>query len=267
MAGKGVFNYNRLKDTMDSVLRNRSKVMQSDDPWVLQNMLPTEFELYYNPQYSDKTFHLGTIRPQDRRVFPPHKFFDGDQLFVMYRRKTGTKEQQNKLHLAMPHHVFQTQWKRVKIGDVVYRSWDGGRQYFTSYADLSGLMLHNHLMFPLNVYFKGNLIGQMRGYDGMTYLGGSSASLYVDNDRAGFRLGDQLTFGYSMPGNEDLLFTITLNDNHAYHVYIGRIDGGEIGPDADTYAYSVNLPPQTGYTYYVPIGRYNSVATNPFAPI
>jgi len=267
MAGKGVFDYDRLKDTMDSVLRDRSRKAQKDRPWVIRNMLPTEFELYHNPQYSDKTFPLGSIRPQNQRVFPPQKFFDGDQLFVMYRRKSGTKSEQAKLHLAMPPHTFQSQWKNVKLGDVLYRSWDGGRQYFTSYADLSGLLLHNHLMFPLNVFFKGNLIGQMGAYDGLTYLGGSDAVLYVDNDRAGFRLGDQLTFGYSMPGNEDMLFTITLKDNHAYKVHIGKIGVGKPEPMADTYAYSVNLPPQTGYTYYLPIGRYNSVPSNIAAPI
>ncbi len=259
------FKYDRLKDTMDDVLRNRSKVMQNLDPWVIKNMLPTEFELFYSPQFTDKTFSLGAIRPQGRRVFSPHKFFDGDRLFVMYHPKSGTD--QSKLHLAMPVHIFATQWKQLNLGDVVYRSSSGGREYFTSYSDISGLMLHNELMFPLNIYFNGNVIGVIGAYDGMTYLGGSAASRYIDNDRAGFRLGDKITFGYSMEGNKDTMFTITLADNHAYHVYIGKISVGERQNYPDTYAYSVDLPPQTGYTYYKPIGRYNSIATNPFAPI
>jgi len=261
-AEDGVFDYDRLSYTIDSVLRDDSRYNQRNKPWVIQNMLPTEFLLYYSPQFSGESISLGSIRPQDTKVFPPKKFETGDKLYVMYRSKSEGKN-----YMAMLPHTFQSQWKRIKIGDVVYRSWDGGRQYFTSFADISGLMLHNDLLFPLNVYFKGNLIGQMTGYDGMTNLGGSGASLYVDNDREGFRLGDQLTFGYSMEDNKDILFTITLKDNHAYHVHIGKISVGEPENLPDTYAYSVNVPPQTGYTFYVPIGRYNSVATNITAPI
>lgn len=260
MNSGGVFDYNRLRDTMDDVLRDRSRYKQRNDPWILTNMLPTKLKLYHSPQFTGKTLYLCGLRPHQTKVFPPKKFEDGDKLLVMYEGKEAE-------HQIMPTHTFQSQWKRLRLGDVLYRSWDGGRQYFTSYADLSGLMLHNHLLFPLNVYFKGNLIGQMTGYDGMTYLGGSGASLYVDNDRDGFRLGDQLTFGYSFPGNEETLFTVTLTDNHAYHVHIGKIGVGQPNPEPDTYAYSVNLPPQTGYTYYVPIGRYNSVPTNIAAPI
>ena len=259
------FNYDRIKETPDSVFRNHSKFVQRNHPWTIQNLLPSRFNLYYQPQFSTKTEFLGKIESQEKKTFPPSKFTDGGKLIVMYPwiRQNGLQEET----LAMPPHVFQSQWKNIKIGDVVYRSWDGGRQYFTSYADFSGIMLHNELMFPLNVYYKGNLVGQLGARDGMTYLGGSGASLYFDNDRDGLNIGDKLTFGYSMPGNSSLMFTVTLNDNHAYHVYVGKISVGEPELMPDRYAYNVNTPTVTGYTYYIPIGRYNSVPTDPYAPI
>ncbi len=254
------FKYDHLEYTIGDVLKDRSKEVQKFNPWRIKNMLPTEFHLFYNPPFTKTSVYIGVIRPQASLDFNHSKFSDGGSLSVMFKSK-------KKFYLAMPVHILRSNQKYIKLGDVVYRSSGGGREHFTSYADISGLMLHNELMFPLNIFFKGNLVGVIGARDGMTYLGGSAASRYIDNNRAGYRLGDKITFGYSMEGNKDTLFTITLTDNHVHHVYIGKIDAGYFQNYPDTYAYSVDYPPQTGYTYYRPIGRYNSIATNPFAPI
>lgn len=251
----------RLRGTQDDILRQRSAQAQRLNKWVLINMLPNHLVIYHQP-YLQEANYLTDLQSRQTLEYPYDKFGDRDVLYVFVRDESG------KLHLFLEPYVMWNIWRMIQIGTVGYRSTDGHLQTQASNWDMRGVMLHNKTRFPLDVYYKGNLVAQMYAYDGMTYLGGSAASVYFDNDRQGLNFGDELTFRYSLPGegNSKFLYSITLDDTQAQDIHIGDITGGIRGPDPDNAVYRVNEPVFTGITYYRPVGRYNSIATNPYAP-
>lgn len=250
------FDRFRLRATQDDILRQRSEDAQRNDPWILKSMLPNHLEVYHEPYLSGRQFHLVTLKPYEQIQYPPDRFSTRDQLFVYIKGEDG------KLNLFLEPYTMWNIWKYVQIGTAGYRSTDGHLQVQASNWDLRGIMLHNKIRAPLDVYYKGNLVAQMYAYDGMTYLGGSAASVYFDNDREGLNFGDEISFRYSLPGEKGkFLYKIIIDDTQTQDVHIGDITGGVRGPDADNAVYRVDQPTYTGVPFYRPIGRYNSEET------
>lgn len=233
-------DYQRLSYMSGDVVQEYNKKIRSDLPWILQNMLPSTFELYLVPQFRQIKIPLGSIEPRKQRIFPPHEFKDGDILIVTYKWDTETFNEETHI---MPNHVFNSAWKHIRLGDVNYDS-SRGRQAIFPDADISGIMLNNCLHFPLDVFFKGTLVAQLESYDGMTHMGGSGSSLYYDNHRQGFNLGDQITFAYSMVTDRSEMYTITLTDNHVYNVNIGVIGVGTPSIMPDVFNYEFHVVPE-----------------------
>ena len=167
----------------------------------------------------------------------------------------------------MQPYTIQSWQKDIRLGAVTYDTTDGHNITQASNWDMRGIWIRNRLPFPLDVYYKGNLMTQVFSYNGLEYMGGGASTIYFDNDRRGLNFMDEITFRYSLPGEKGkVLFSVVLDDEMCNEMFVGVVSGGIRGPDPDNAIYRINEPSYTGITYYVPIGGYESRATNPYAP-
>ena len=162
-----------------------------------------------------------------------------------------------------PRKILLGRNKDIRIGAVTYDTTDGHGILQTSNSDIRGITIKNCLPIPLDIYYKGNLIAQVFGYNGLGYKGGGASTIYFDNDRRGLNFMDEITFKYSLPGKEGkCLFSVILDDEMCNEMFVGVVSGGFLGPDPDNSIYSVDEPTYNGVTYYISNGNYESVATN-----
>ncbi len=267
----GITDYYRLSETMGDVMREKSARNQRYKDWTIINMLPTDLQMFYKKKYTDDLKFLTSLPARVKKSFKPDMFEDEDELYAFH----ATDGKPNLLF--MPPYTMRDFLKDIKVGTVVYDSNWAQEKYQVSYSDIAGIRIHNMLRVPLDIYYNrldgtgpqpDQIVAQVRAYDGLSYLGGGGASIFFDNDRDGLNFMDEISFKYSLPGKKGkYMITIALNDNQMNDVYVGMINGGHEPPPIDTYAYSVDKPVWTGYTYYVPIGGYRTRATNPLAPI
>jgi len=106
----------------------------------------------------------------------------------------------------------------VTLGDIVYDSRD--TSIINVNTDISGFRVNNNTKFPISVYYKNYKLGVTRCDDGGSYMGGSKNSVFVDNDRCGFKLGDEVQIMFD---NGLYYATATLNDVFISDMYVGMI--------------------------------------------
>lgn len=258
--------YDRLIDGNGDRIRGRTSYVLRNKDWTLKNVLPTTFHLYRAPKnfsapiggFPPETY-LGVLKAFSEIVLPPETFYEGSFLLVYF----GNDE---KKVLMFPPYKMKSFQKSLLIGTVGYDSTSGSKQHYTSYSDISGIFIVNHLNIPINIHFRGNLVAQTGANDGMDFLGGSSSTVYFDNNRQGFKIGDVLRFTYSLPNNKSHMFDVKLTNN-----YINRIHVGIINPNQeecrgdDVYSYRLDSFSISGVNYYLPVGNYNSISQNPSA--
>ena len=260
------FDYFHLNSTIGDDLRKNSTQSQENKVWTIINILPIKLHLYREVAWTEEIIDLGIIQGRSKILFSPAQFNDGDKLLVVYEQSNTSTSSNKEIIPFFEPYTLRPFYKDIYLGAVEYRSSDGHLQVQASNWDLRGVNLHNKLLVPIDVYYKGNLVVQMYGNDGMTYLGGSAATVYFDNNREGLNFGDALTFKLSLPNDNTELFTVTIDDIHCQEIYIGTISCNFVGPNPDTFAYSVDRDVWTGITYYKPIGGYRTSPTNPYAP-
>ena len=273
MAREGSIAYRRLAGLVGDELRHASVVAQTNVIWKFNNKLPSDFHLYMKPgstlMVNDVVYGLGKLPANGTLKFAADTFKTGDLLIVLFKHldqhdlAAGYKNYQ-----AMQSYSLREFQKEINIGDVVYTGNSLTPSIGLSpFNPIPGIWIHNELLFPLNIYYGGNLVSQIGAYDGMTYMGGSRASIWFDNQRQGLGFEAPLTLAYSIPeseGGAELLFTVFLYDNKMRNIYIGVINGNPDGPPPDTVAYSIDKPVHTGITFYTPTGNSQTRATNPY---
>jgi len=224
--------------------------------WFIKNTFPIELHIYLEKAWTDYVTHLSIIRPHQTINLSPESLHENDKLYVFYEGRPFVE----------PYTIKNFE-KIITIGAVGYSSGPGAREYTASQSDISGIRLINRCSMPLNFYYKGNLVAQVGSYTGQTYLGGGNNSVFFDNTRQGMDMWDALSVSFSKPGKEELNWTtIILEDNQIKEIYLGIVQGQYRGPDPDTYSYRVTDMDWTGQTFYRPVGGYQTVSTNPFAP-
>lgn len=275
MAETGSFQYRRLASTVGDELRHASTVAQKNVIWKFNNKLPSDFHLYMKPgstlMVNDIVYDMGKLPGDGTLKFAADTFKTGDLLIVLFKHldqndlAAGYKNYQ-----AMQPYSLREFQKEINIGDAVYTGQGHSpSEYLSPFNALPGVWIHNKLLFPLNIYYEGHLVSQLGAYDGMTYLGGSRATIWFDNQRMGLGFESPITFAYSIPeseGTSEFLYTVFLFDNKMRNISVGVINGNPDGPPPDTVAYSIDKPVHTGITYYIPTGNGQSRATNPYAP-
>lgn len=273
MAREGSIAYRQLAGLTGDELRRASIIAQTNINWKFINKLPSDFHLYVKPgstlMVNDVVYGLGKLPASGTLKFAHDTFKTGDLLIVLFKHldqhdlAAGYKNYQ-----AMQPYSLREFQKEINVGDVVYTDNSlTSSASISAFNPISGIWIHNELLFPLNIYYGGNLVSQVGAYDGMSYLGGSRASMWFDNQRQGLGFEAPLTLAYSLPeseGGTEILFTVFLYDNKMRNIHVGVINGNPSGPPPDTVAYSIDEPVHTGITFYTPTGNGQSRATNPY---
>jgi hypothetical protein len=225
-----------------------------DHDWEIRNTFPVQLDLYVQKAWTENVSFLSVIHPKQKIKLHPSALKEDDKLIVFYKGRPFTDE-----------FTIRSFEKLITIGAIGYSSGPGAREFTASQSDIAGVRLINRCSVPLNFYYKGNPVAQVGSYVGQTYLGGGNDSVYFDNSRQGIDMWDPISISFSLK-DELNWTTLILNDMMVDEIYLGIIQGTNIGPDPDTYTYNVTKPDWTGQTFYRPVGGYQTIMTNPFAP-
>ena len=268
------FDYHKLTNTNGNELIRLSSDVQRFVRWSLVNKLPASFHLYLKRGktlfINDEVLYLGEIKDYETLNFKYDTLREGDLLIVLFKYINTNNFSKHSNYLAMQPYSIRSFQRTVFIGDTVYNEEGAATaSYLSSYEDLPGVWIHNELLFPLNIYYKGQLVSQLGPYDGMTYQGGSAATIWFDDQRRGLKFDSPISIEFAT-GNPSVdgigkqkRFSVYLYDNKMRNIYVGVINGNHNGPPPDTFSYSVDQPTFTGLTYYIPTGNGTSVPTNP----
>jgi hypothetical protein len=249
-------NYDRLGMQMADIIMSRIIESKSQDNWTLTNMLPTKLELWTKKEFTNKTVFLGIIESRGTLKFDASKFTDKEELYVYYNSN-------NDLILFTEPFMLRAAWKDVKLGAVTYSSTSGHGGLQSGYSDMRGVWIHNRMIFPIDIYYKNNLVAQVFGYKGEEYMGGGASSIYFDNNRRGLNFMDQLSFRYSLPGPQGkYLFTVTIDDQQCNEMFVGVVSNDAVDSIyPDNAVYRIDKPSFTGIAFYNQIGDYESEST------
>ena len=191
--------------------------LMKDTKWTFQNKTPFKIRLTYRPLHIDPAGTNLSYRPALLGVLEKNQ------------SKTFTHDSEVRLLTAggvvevdppvlLEKYVLDPKYKKILVGTAVYDIGGPGQNFHNLYADIPGIHIINHFPFPVNIYYKGNLAAQVEKYDGLTYQGGSWATVYFNNTGDGFRFMDVISFEkYNGP----FLYSIQLIDTHIQNIHIG----------------------------------------------
>jgi len=158
----------------------------------------------------DPPIYLADIRPGETLEFPSDSFSNEEILYVYYRIPSDFRGKQDRLIPFMKPVIMHKLSKDIKLGGTSY-TYNGG-QDSSSRSDMVGVRIINLINFPLNIYYKGDLVAQTSRYSGDSYMGGGGASIFFDNNKLGLNLMDNFTFEYSLPkGKGNFLLGINIH--------------------------------------------------------
>jgi hypothetical protein len=253
------FKYQHLAQQNSDYIRLQESYSKRNEPWYFINMLPTTLQLYLK---RDGKINFLTEMKQNQTLKLQHDLFrDYDKIYTYYKLNNG------KLISFLPTHRLFLNSKTVKFGAVTYSSEDGrdgGSQ--NGFYDIKGIWINNKLPFPIDMYYKGNLVVQFYGNKGLDYMGGGASEIYFNNGGDGLNYLDTLEFRYSMPDNSKFLFKVIIDDVYCKKMFIGDVSSTPDAPFPDNSVYRLQEPNYTALTYFLPIGGGQSMMTNPTSP-
>ncbi len=225
-------------------------------PWIFNNKLPYPVNVYV--YRTDKTDLIGSIAPRSQISAIASKtgmvLRAGDEIHVfwpdnhskLYPKKTLASKP---VEYEIARSVFLFDDSRtVNIGDIVYEDRVSTSPAVDIWHDIIGIRFHNHLSFPVDVYYQNLKIGAISGDDGTDYMAGSPNSVYLNNDRFGFKIGSEIKFVFARDNIE--LGTVKLLDNYVSDIIIGETTQHFVMARQDQFAYRINSPNITGLTYF-----------------
>jgi hypothetical protein len=234
-------------------------------PWTFINMLPYEINIY--AIVDQKLDLIANIAAFQRKNITETKtkipLQEGMTIHVTrpgnYHNPTSVTTPQ--YQIARSVNLFSDS-RVVKIGDIVYEDQVSVTNTKDIHHDIIGIRFHNHLTMPIDIYHKGNRIGSVAADDGTNFMAGSPNSVYLNNERHGFEIGDQIGFIFSH--DQKKYATITLIDNYTSDIIIGMTTQHFVAPLQDAYSYRVDTPNITGLKRFDQVTGYLSknVETN-----
>lgn len=191
-----------------------AQLMENTD-WTFQNQTPFKIRLTYRPLHihpagsnlSYMPAFLGTLGKTQSKTFTKDS-----------KGRVLTAGGVIEVDLLLEKYVLDPKYKKVLVGTATYDIGGPGGNFHNLYADIAGVHIINHFPFPVNIYYKGNLAAQVGKYDGLTYQGGSWATVYFNNTGDGFRFGDVVSF---WKYNGPFLYSVQFNDTHIQNIHIG----------------------------------------------
>lgn len=225
-------------------------------PWKFVNNLPYKIRVYVYRTH--KTDIIGTIPPRSE-IFASHshtgmELKQGDEIHVFwpdYHSKTFPKKslmaKPVEYEITRPVFLFDDS-RTVKIGDIVYQDVLSTSPMIDIHHDIVGIRFHNHLSFPIEIWARGVRIGMMAGDDGTNFMSGSPNSVYLNNDRFGFKIGDEISFVFA---NDHVAYaTIKIIDNYTSDIIVGETTQHFVMANQDRFSYRVDEDNITGTRYY-----------------
>lgn len=219
--------YARIESYPSDISQKMSAFAQANDRWTFINRLPFDVELRGVPVFTTNELVIAKI-PAYKNISTKiyangTPLSDSDVLYV----------KNDKGVLLMPSYVLRDIWKRVDIGASSYDPLPGGYSgYVGGFApdsSITGIYVHNYFLFPVDIYYRGQMIAQVHGYDnvGPSMLGGSKSVVYINYSWDGFRLGDIITFKIS--GTSIILYEVQLMDLFQKDIQLGVINSAHDG--------------------------------------
>lgn len=249
----------RLNGVNGDYIRDASAISQKLKRWRLRNLLPVDIRIYVRNANTNNTHVLTDIPARGTHYVEPHEIRGGDELYTVYMDGAKPIPIMDKFTV----HDFH---KYIVFGAIAYAP---AHEIHTKCvnSDLNGVWIHNKFHFPIDVYYKGNLAAQIRGNNGLGYMGGGASDLFFDNDRQGLNFGDILTFKASLPGKLGReISSIQITDNRMAEMYVGIVNRGfVISHNPDNAVYRIDEPVYTGITFYKTGAGYQTIPTNPNA--
>jgi hypothetical protein len=254
------FKYQNITGQSSDILRLQTSFNKRNEPWYIINVLPSKLSIFIKRLGDFKLTFLTDIFPHKVLKYNPGDFREGDKIYTFFQKD-------GKYIPFTEGYKIILQSKTIKIGAVTYLGGGGISGSNPGYFDIEGIWLANRLRIPLNVYYQGNLVVQLYGYDGMDYMGGSASEVYFDNNRQGLNYLDTLEFKYALDGpSGKTLFKVIIDDTKIKKMFIGMISSTDESPFPDNSVYRIDEPNYTALTYFTPIGDGKSLMSNPDSP-
>lgn len=228
----------------------------SGKPWTFINNLPYKVRVYV--YRTNKTDIIGTIPPRSQistsRSKTGMELKQGDEIHVFwpdYHSKAFPKKtmmsKSVEYEITRPVFLFEDS-RTVKIGDIVYEDGSSTAPTIDIHHDIVGIRFHNHLSMPIEIWARGLKIGLISGDDGTDFMSGSPNSVYLNNDRFGFKIGDEVRFVFAH--DQTPYATIKIIDNYTSDIIIGETTQHFVMAIQDRFSYRVDEENITGTRYY-----------------
>lgn len=259
---------------MRSIISNKYKAIDFDQdrdhrvaylarnniPWKFINLLPYKINVYAI-QYKNLEL-IATIDAKSNfetlktKSGSPLRKGDAIHILMPTNKLNPGSTTSNQFKILRPTFLFDDS-REVRIGDIVYEDRIAFAPGIDIHHDIIGLRIHNHTLMPINVFYKGENIAQIAGDDGTSFMAGSPNSVYLNNERFGFMIGDELSFVFVHDGAK--YASVKIIDNYTSDIIIGEITQHFVGAIQDMFSYRVNEPNINGLTYFDTTTAYTSV--------
>jgi len=154
--------------------------------WSFSNSTALKLKVYKKAGDSSVNL-LGHLPPFSKLVIDKNILKEDDAIFVSTK---GGKEGDQFIFTPF---TLRHDWKEIEVGAVNYGT-DGDNLTRKLYVPISQVMIHNHYIFPVDVYLNGEKINTIGGEDGSGYLSNSRSIRNYNNLGNGFKLGDEFKF-------------------------------------------------------------------------
>jgi len=259
---------------MRSIISNKYKAIDFDQdrdhrvaylarnniPWKFINLLPYKINVYAI-QYKNLEL-IATIDAKSNfetlktKSGSPLRKGDAIHVLMPTNKLNPGSTTSNQFKVLRPTFLFDDS-REVRIGDIVYEDRIAFAPGIDIHHDIIGLRIHNHTLMPINVFYKGENIAQIAGDDGTSFMAGSPNSVYLNNERFGFMIGDELSFVFVHDGAK--YASIKIIDNYTSDIIMGEITQHFVGAIQDMFSYRVNEPNINGLTFFDTVSAYTSV--------
>ena len=252
--------YDQIDFSADRTWRER-ELASKNTPWKFQNLLPYEINVYvFTPEKIDL---IGTIAPRGSISVTKSKsgmpLKAQDEIHVLRPIVTPganpAAKTTKQYEIARPVWLFADS-RTVNIGDIVYED----RIAFTNGIDIShdmiGIRIHNHLTMGLDIYYKGLKIAQIEGDDGTSFMAGSPNSVYLNNERFGFNIDDEISFVFTY--DQKPYAKIRLIDNYTSDIIVGQTTQKFVPAIQDMFGYRIDEPNVNGIRYFDQVTAYTT---------
>lgn len=246
----------------DQSMETRQNILKGQ-PWKFINMLPYRIKVYM--YRTAKAELIGIIEPHKTLVTSKTtsglELQKNDSIHVMRFLMINGRMQE--YEILRPVFLFEDS-REVKIGNIMSEYQVNKSETIDIWHDIVGIRIHNHISMPIDVYFKGKRIAGIAKDDGTGFMAGSPNSVYLNNERKGFQIGDTIEFVFS---HDNLPYaSAKIIDNYTSDIILGVINQHFVATRQDFYSYRIDEPNITGLRYFNNVTGYSSIGNDSQKP-